>query len=318
MSWKRLNSVKDVTLLIANKVFLKDSYKLQEVFETVATQHFLSEVQLLNFSQSVASAKSINTWVEGKTNNKIKDLIDSADLNDETRLVLVNAIYFKGKWAEPFNVQNTVTEKFYLNDNDTVDVQMMKIKKKFYFKNDENLDAKVLELPYANKEISLIIILPNKRNGIAELEEKLAGTDLTKITENMFRPDVQVSPPKFKIEQTIDLKDSLTEIGLGDMFSRSANLSGLIDSSEPLYVSKVVQKAFIEVNEEGAEAAAATGKYLLEFLLFGFAFFLFALVWVLFLVCYVFFTSLFRMNHTFIRRYYKKYTYMLTLPRILL
>ncbi|KAJ8940168.1 hypothetical protein NQ318_019377 [Aromia moschata] len=202
-----LNSVNDVTLLIANKLFLKENYKLQKEFNSIATEHFFAEVQLLDFVKSEAAAKSINDWVEEKTNNKIKDLIDSGDLDESTR------------------------------DDETINVDMMHISEKFFYKNDENLDAKVLELPYVNNSLSLIVILPNKRNGISELEEKLAGTDLTKITENI----------------------SLTEIGLGDIFSRNANFSAMLDSPEELYVSKVVQKAFIEVNEEGVEAAAATG-----------------------------------------------------------
>ncbi|XP_018579751.1 serine protease inhibitor 3/4 isoform X4 [Anoplophora glabripennis] len=256
----RLNSVKDVTLLIANKVFLQESYKLQQDFSTVAVQQFSSEVELLNFKQPKVAASSINTWVENKTNNKIRDLINPEDLDDNTVLVLVNAIYFKGKWALPFDVHNTRTEKFYLNDVDTVDVQMMHIKKKFFYKEDANLNAKVLELPYSNKNISLIVILPNERNGIADLEQKLASTDIMKITENMHKPEVEVALPKFKIEQTIDLQDSLTELGLGVIFDQeNAELTGIIETKEQLYVSKAVQKAFIEVNEEGAEAAAATG-----------------------------------------------------------
>ncbi|KAJ8985514.1 hypothetical protein NQ317_015059 [Molorchus minor] len=256
----RLNSIKDVTLLMANKVFLMEKYELQDEFKSLTTQQFLAEAQSLDFAKGEAAAKTINTWVEQKTNNKIKDLIDGGDLTQDTRLVLVNAIYFKGKWAEPFDRQLTATEDFYLNDNDSVKVQMMHINEEFFFKNDENLDAKVLELPYINNSISLIVILPNKRNGINKLEEKLAGTDLTKITENMYKRDVEVSLPKFKIEQTIDLEQSLTELGLGDMFTDNANFSKMIGGSENLYVSKVVQKAFIEVNEEGAEAAAATGE----------------------------------------------------------
>ncbi|KAG5883832.1 hypothetical protein JTB14_033753 [Gonioctena quinquepunctata] len=256
----RLNSIADVTLLMANKVFLMDTYKLRDTFKTIVTSHFLSEVQSLDFAQNTEAAKTINTWVLEKTKDKIKDLIDSDDLDRDTRLVLVNAIYFKGKWAEPFDAAYTKTEKFYLDgtDSNTIDVQMMHLKKKFYFKNDETLDAKVLEMSYTNKDISMIIILPNERDGIKKLEEKLAQTDLTKITENMYMPEVIVSLPKFKIEQTIDLQDSLTELGLGDMFTDSADFSGMLDSPEQLCVSKVVQKAFIEVNEEGAEAAAAT------------------------------------------------------------
>lgn len=208
----KLNNVEDVALYMANKVYIKDSYKLKESFKTVITKYFSSEIQSINFSNNEVAAKTINSWVENKTNQKIRDLIRPNDLDDLTRLVLVNAIYFKGKWAEPFPVEATTTEKFYVNDNDAIDVQMMHVSKKFFYKEDEQLDAKVLELPYVNKDVSMIIILPNKRNGIAELEQKLVDVDLTKITENMYKPEVEVSLPKFKIETTMELKGPLSEV----------------------------------------------------------------------------------------------------------
>ncbi|CAG9854047.1 unnamed protein product [Phyllotreta striolata] len=255
----KLNSVQDVTLHMANKIYLKESYSLKDAFRKTVSDNFFSEVQSINFEENAAAAKTINTWVEDKTNNKIQDLIKPDDVDKTTRLVLVNAIYFKGKWAEPFKPSETQTEKFYLNDNDTIDVSMMHIKKKFFYKNDESLDAKVLELPYTNKDLSMIVILPNKRNGIDELEAKLANYDLSNITADMYKPEVIVALPKFKIEATIQLNDPLTELGLGEIFSDSADFSGMLNSPEELKVSKVIQKAFIEVNEEGAEAAAATG-----------------------------------------------------------
>ncbi|XP_057668301.1 serine protease inhibitor 3/4-like isoform X4 [Diorhabda carinulata] len=255
---KKLNSIEDVTLLMANKVYVKQSYLLQDEFKSKAVDYFLSEVQNIDFTKNIDAAKTINNWVEGKTNSKIKDLIQPDDLDDYTRLILINAIYFKGKWAEPFDRKSTKTEKFYLNKTDTIDVQMMHTKKKFYFKNDEALDAKVLELPYTNRDLSMIVILPNQIDGIDDLEAKLAKTDLTKITENMYRPDVIVALPKFKIETTIDLEEPLKKMGLDVVFTENADFSGMLKSPEPLCISKVIHKAFIEVNEEGAEAAAAT------------------------------------------------------------
>lgn len=207
-----LNNVEDVALFMANKVYIQESYKLKDAFKTAIIKYFYSEIQPLNFSQSATAAEIINSWVENKTNQKIKNLISPSDLDNNTRLVLVNAIYFKGKWAKPFDVESTTTEKFYVNETDTIDVQMMHLTKKFYYKEDETLDAKVLELPYTNKDVSMIIILPNKRNGILELEKKLAGVDLTKITENMYRPEVSVSLPKFKIETTMELNKPLVEV----------------------------------------------------------------------------------------------------------
>jgi serpin B len=113
--------------------------------------------------------------------------------------------------------------------------------------------------------LSMFIILPNEKNGIGNLEKKLATMNLTDISKNMWSTEVNLALPKFKIEETIDLKDALTKLGLGEIFDeRKANFGGMIQvGSGNLYVSKVVQKAFIEVNEEGAEAAAATGMVMM-------------------------------------------------------
>ncbi|KAL1491102.1 hypothetical protein ABEB36_011750 [Hypothenemus hampei] len=257
-----LNNIKEVQLLMANKIFIQMGETLKSEFQTVTKEKFQSEVQGVNFAKSAESAKIINSWVEDKTQNKIKNLIASGDLNDLTRLVLVNAIYFKGTWANKFEVADTKLEKFYLNDVDSIDVNMMNKRAKFFYKEDPELDAKVLELPYTNPDVSLVIILPNKRNGIGELEKKLSGTDLTRITENMHKPEVILKLPKFKIETSIDLVDPLTQIGLGEIFTEKANFSNILDSPDQLYVSKAIQKAFIEVNEEGTEAAAATAVIL--------------------------------------------------------
>lgn len=254
-----LNNVADVQLSMANKIYIMDKYTLKPKFQEVTQNKFSSEVQPVDFAKSDATAKIINAWVEDKTKNKIKDLIKPDMLDALTRLVLVNAIYFKGNWASKFEPRQTKKEQFWLNNSDSVEVDMMNTKGKYMYKEDEALDAKVLELPYSNPDISLIVILPNKKDGIAELEKKLTETDLTSITHNMYKPEVIIKLPKFKIETTIELNDPLTEMGLGVIFDPDhADFTEMLTSPEQLYVSKVIQKAFIEVNEEGTEAAAAT------------------------------------------------------------
>ncbi|XP_030751112.1 antichymotrypsin-2-like isoform X4 [Sitophilus oryzae] len=254
----QLNNISGVELALANKIYIKDSLTPKASFREVIEKKFLSGIEPIKFTESEKAAKTINTWVEQKTKDKIKNLINPGDLDDSTALILLNAIYFKGNWGLKFNKDATEKDKFYVNDNDSIEVDMMSNKGKFNYKEDQNLDAKVLELPYKNPDVSMIIILPNKRNGIAELEAKLVGVDLTKITENMFRPEVVVRLPKFKIETTIELNEPLKKLGLGVLFGQKADFSEMLESAEPLAVSKVVQKAFIEVNEEGTEAAAAT------------------------------------------------------------
>ncbi|KAJ3654869.1 hypothetical protein Zmor_014024 [Zophobas morio] len=257
----RLNSVPNVSLLMANKIYLMEGYKLSPEFSDAVIKNFLSEVQLLNFSASEIAAATINAWVEEKTKEKIKNLVIGEDLDELTRLVLINAIYFKGNWKHKFNKKNTKTEPFYLNDIDSVNVQMMHIEREFHYKSVKELEAQIIELPYTNNNLSMVIILPFKRDGIAELEKKLAGVNLTEVTNGMYTEEVTVPLPRFKIEQTIDLKDSLIKLGFREIFSPAANFNGMITSKEPLCVSKVIQKVFIEVNEEGTEAAAATGKF---------------------------------------------------------
>ncbi|XP_045471143.1 antichymotrypsin-2-like isoform X11 [Harmonia axyridis] len=254
----KLNNAPNITLYMANKVYVANVAKLKESFSKAVVEKFNSEVQTVNFGANVEAAKTINSWVEQKTVNKIKNLISPDDLDALTRLVLVNAIYFKGSWHRKFQKSDTRTEPFYLNEKDTIDVQMMHIEKSFRFKHDDNLKAKVLEMPYSNQEFSMVIILPDERDGIKDLEAKLEKVDLTKITEDMYPSDVNVALPKFKIETTVNLNEALDKIGLGEIFSNGANFSEILEGNEPLAVSKVIQKAFIEVNEEGAEAAAAT------------------------------------------------------------
>ncbi|KAK4879302.1 hypothetical protein RN001_007448 [Aquatica leii] len=257
---KALNSVEDVMLHIANKIYVMKDFPLKEHFRKTAAELFLSEAEQVNFTDNLAAAKKINGWVEEKTQSKIKDLIPADCLDSLTRLVLVNAIYFKGNWAHQFNKNATRKEKFYVSNNETVDCDMMHITKRFNYREDMDLDAKVLEMKYTNENVSMVIILPNQRDGIDNLEKKLADVDLSNITEGMRSMEVEVSLPKFKIETTMDLESVLTKMGLGVIFDQfKANFSEISDSDEQLYVSKAIQKAFIEVNEEGAEAAAATG-----------------------------------------------------------
>lgn len=207
-----LNNVQNVTLHIANKIYAKDGYKLKPGFNDIAKSSFYSEVEQVNFADNTNAAKAINSWVEQKTKNKIKDLISPDALDALTRLVLVNAVYFKGNWADKFDPAKTKKEPFYLNDNDKIDVDTMHITKKFRYGEDSDLDAKILELPYENREVSMVIVLPNQRNGLKALEGKLASTDITTVVQNLYNAEVNVALPKFRIESTIPLKDALKEV----------------------------------------------------------------------------------------------------------
>lgn len=200
------------TLDVANKIYVKNGFQIKSKFEEYAVKKFDSEVQSLEFTKNIESAKTINNWVEGKTNNKIINLIDAGSLNEDTRIVLVNAIYFKGKWQNEFNKNRTAIDKFYTNENKFIETEFMHAKDYFNYANIDELDATALELKYADSDISFIIILPNKRDGLNALEEKLSNYDISGIKEKMEEFEVDVTIPKFKIEYQVELVDTLKKV----------------------------------------------------------------------------------------------------------
>lgn len=188
------------------------NYSVKRTFNEVASKSFASEAQSLDFAQSAQSAGTINGWVEDNTNNKIKDLIKSSDLDGDTRMVLVNAIYFKGFWTYQFDPKSTFKAPFYLNEQDTVQVDFMKVKKHFKYGNVPSLDATAIELPYKDSDVSMLIILPNSRTGLSALEAKLHTIDFSEITKKMREQEVNVEIPKFKIEFDIELNEPLSKV----------------------------------------------------------------------------------------------------------
>ena len=194
------------------------------------------------------------------TKDKIKDLIERGSINDLTRLILVNAIYFKGAWESPFNAKQTKKEQFFVSNNKIVMVDMMEKVKQFDFAELDIFQSKMAELPYKGDKIVIQIVLPNEKNGLAALETKMSEEDVSKMFKQKKRSTkLWVKMPKFKISQEAELSENLKNMGMSDMFEAgTADFSG-IDGTRNLYVAFVKQKVFIEVNEEGSEAAAASG-----------------------------------------------------------
>ena len=186
-------------------------------------------------------------------------------ITPSTALVVVNAIYFKGDWAEKFDQEKTSKQLFHVTSSRTVQVDMMfKHFKKTKFGRIDELDCSALELPYKGGELSMLILLPNKKDGLSTLEKNINANQLMSISSSMYPGNVDVSLPKFKLESTFKLNDCLKELGMPDVFDENkADLSGM-SSSEQLYVSLVVHKAYVDVNEEGTEAAAATAAVITE------------------------------------------------------
>lgn len=211
------------------------------------------------------SRKQINGWVEERTEGKIQNLLAEGIVDSLTRLVLVNAIYFKGNWEKQFDKERTTERPFRINKNETRPVQMMFKKDTFNMTYIGDFQTKILELPYVGNELSMIILLPDAiqdgSTGLERLERELTYEKLMAwISPEMMKTiEVRVSLPRFKLEESYDLKPLLSSMGMPDAFDLGkADFSG-ISSGNELVLSEVVHKSFVEVNEEGTEAAAATG-----------------------------------------------------------
>lgn len=258
----QFNNVENVEMKIANNVFLNVKADIKPTYKELMETYFRSANELVDFADPEKAATTINTWVKNQTNDRIKELFTAGDLTPATVLVLANAVYFKGQWKLKFHPELTQDLPFHVDKDTVKNVPTMYMEKEFKYGELPQLNAKFVELPYKGDEFSMIIILPNEIDGLAQVEENLKGKNLGDVL-NGDKIEVTLLLPKFKIESSIDLSQSLTKLGLGGIFENNANFSGISDV--PLKVSKAIQKAFIEVNEEGSEAAAATGIGIVAF-----------------------------------------------------
>ncbi|KAK7793751.1 hypothetical protein R5R35_000952 [Gryllus longicercus] len=240
---------------IANKVYTKTGATIKAPFRSTAVDKFRADAQELDFvNDNEASRKTINRWVEHITDNKIRDLL--AELDPSTLMVVVNAIYFKGSWEKPFADGQTRNEPFHVSASSQVSVPMMHVTSHFRYALLPELGARLLELPYQGRTMKMWVILPDEVDGLARVEAGLTSLNFSAVNRQMSSGEVIVSLPKFKIESTFQLHEKLPRLGVQDLFGPGANLTGITDLS--VSVSQVIQKAFVEVTEEGTVAAAAT------------------------------------------------------------
>ena len=210
----------------------------------------------MDYSDPVAAAKIINDWVEENTNGKIKDLIQSSDIDPAlTAMILTNAIYFKGLWKYEFDPDNTQDRDFEISPGISITAPMMSISEKT-FNYTETDDLQVLELDYDGDDVSMILVLP-KENNISIAEQAINPASLLDWKESFDSLEVDVTIPKFKLETEYNLKKYLQMMGMDIAFTPNADFSGMTGAKD-LFIKKVAHKAYIEVNEEGTEAAAAT------------------------------------------------------------
>ena len=243
-------------LSVANGLWSRLGGKLLKPFLRLNKQHYSAGLRLLDFvGNPEGSRKIINTWVEDKTEKRIKDLLPKGIIDSGTSLVLTNAIFFKGQWAARFKEKQTRPGQFKLAKGTEVEVPMMHQSAKFSFAEGDSFQ--VLSMPYKGERLSMVIFLPRKTDGLPALEKQISATWFDEQMGRMRTGKVQVALPRFKMTQDYKLSDVLTAMGMPLAFGAKANFSGM-NGARDLFIQQVLHKAFVEVNEEGTEAAAAT------------------------------------------------------------
>uniref|UniRef100_A0A8B9SGD6 Serpin family B member 11 (gene/pseudogene) n=1 Tax=Anas platyrhynchos TaxID=8839 RepID=A0A8B9SGD6_ANAPL len=262
---------KNYVLNLASNLFLQEDFELKQEYLMCSKKLYGADLQTVDFRMHLEAAiLKINAWVENKTQGKIKELFASGMIDADAVLVLVNVIYFKASWEHKFEGKNTVQRDFKLNQNESKPVQMMYQKGTFKLGYIEELGTQVLELPYAQKSLSMIILLPGdmadgSAGGLEQIESAMTYENLMlwSSSEHMFETTVEVYLPRFKLEGTFNLNDVLKAMGMTDIFNEKADLSAL-SPVKSLVLSNVVHKTYVEVNEEGTVAAAATGAVIVR------------------------------------------------------
>ena len=248
---------KTYELRVANALWAQRDYEFLASFVKLVEDQYGGHLERVDFVAAAEKARrTINAWVERQTNDKIKDLINPGALDAMTRLVLTNAIYFKGNWARQFKQDQTKDGPFTLLDGGVVQTPMMNQKATFGYA--ETATLQVLEMPHVGGELTMVVLLPKTVAGIDELEKSLTSENMSQWLGAIRQREVIVSLPRFKMTCRFDLRHVLQSMGMTDVFTRHADFSGMTAGRE-LYVSAVIHQAYVDVNEEGTEAAAATG-----------------------------------------------------------
>lgn len=246
-------------LSVANALWAQKDYKFLNEYMDTLKNYYMAQATNLDFVNATEESRlTINKWVETKTNDKIKDLFSAGSLESSTKLVLTNAIYFKGTWTVQFDKNRTTNKDFKVTPTNIVKVPtMIKTDENSKFKYLETDTLQALEVPYEGDKLSMLILLP-KSNDIKPIENSLSEKKLSEIKGKLEETRVDVYIPKFTFDTKYFMTDTLSKMGMPTAFTMDADLSGM-DGSKMLYISKVIHQAFVDVNEEGTEAAAATG-----------------------------------------------------------
>ena len=255
---------KKYALSTANALWAQKDYKFLDDYFSLVDQYYGGKVTNMDFvNETEQSRLTINSWVEEQTKDKIKNLIPPGLITPNIALVLTNAIYFKGFWFKQFNKKNTKKEEFRISPDNKIKTQMMRLsgkEAKFNYAETENLQ--ILELPYEGNDLSMLILLP-REDDLKVVEGSLSSEKLSEWKGFLRKEQVNIYFPKFKFETKCFMAQDLKEMGMQTAFGGGADFSGMTGTRD-LFISEVIHQAFVDVNEEGTEAAAATAVIMRE------------------------------------------------------
>jgi len=256
-----LNHDNDYILHTANALWIKEEYPFLSSYLQYIEDYYIGKTTEVDFSNSQQAAALINQWVMQQTNNKIKDLIQSTDINPLTALILTNAIYFKGEWKYAFDSDLTTNRSFWISSNKSIQVPMMNQgDTDLTFNYTETEDMQIIKMPYKGDELSMIVYLPKDQN-VSIVENNLTSSHFETWNALLSPQTVNIVFPKFTLNPEYSLKEPLMNLGMVNPFTNDADFSGMTGKND-LYIEKVKHKAFISVDEQGTEAAAATSVHM--------------------------------------------------------
>jgi len=253
----REGDVEAFKLVVANALWGQKGYPFQPEFLRVARESYRAGLEEVDFIRASEAARgTINAWVEKQTQDRIKDLVPPGVLTADSRLVLTNAIYFKSNWNDQFSKHATKDEPFFVTPEKRVTAPLMHASRRYNYAEADGV--KVVELPYLMRRLSMVVLLPAKPEGMADLERKLTAENLAAWSKAAAARPVKLWLPRFKVTDSFRLAEVLQGMGMTEPFDAKKADFSKMTTNEPLFISEVIHKAFVAVDEEGTEAAAAT------------------------------------------------------------
>lgn len=240
---------------VSNAIWVDKSLQIEGGYKKSVSSKYFSDFMQTEFANIESAVSDINRWVSEKTNRRINEIVSAANINSNTKLLISNAVYFKGEWLNKFEKQKTISAPFFTNVENQYKVDFMNMTESLqYYEND---DYQFISKPYRDSHLSFYIILPKKLFGIEEIEKKMNNDFFKEILDSTYSTETFLSIPKLKLESSYMLSDALINIGLKSAFTNEADFTG-ITKEEPLWLGQVLHKTWIELDEEKTEAAAAT------------------------------------------------------------